>query len=210
MLSTIVGFAKSGANALQALIPLGLKSFKYFIDSTFRDKVVPVPGSVLYCDLWVAVEHSGIYLGEGKISNIEVVGLAESMVSRCGPQSFTSKSTLGSKIYVSCDARGAVGHADVARGANAHVGERAFYGLIFKNCHQFSTKCVEYANRVDDNLSLLEGAMSLLPGETWEPTLGLLKTAARKQLGATKWRLWDWDQDAANSPPPQGNRTFMS
>lgn len=191
-------------NAAKAVIPFGLKSLKYFVDSTFRDKVIPVPGSVVYCDLWVAVEHSGIYVGDGDISNIVVDGLAESTVSRSSPQSFTSKSTLGRKIYVSCDSHGAVGHKSVARGANAHVGQRAFYGLVFKNCHQFSTKCVNYANRSDADLSLGGRLLSVVPGETWEPTMRALKSAAQEKLGATKWRLWDWEndtEDEQDSPP---------
>ena len=39
------------------VLSFGLKPLKYFVDSTFRDKVRPVPGSVVYCDLWLAVEH---------------------------------------------------------------------------------------------------------------------------------------------------------
>jgi uncharacterized protein with von Willebrand factor type A (vWA) domain len=203
MFSIVANTVLSGMNALKAGIPIGLKAFKYFVDSTFRDKVTPVPGSVLYCDLWVAVEHSGIYLGEGEISNIVVDGLAESTVSRSSPQSFTSKSTLGRKIYVSCDSHGPVGHPSVAHGADAHVGERAFYGLVIKNCHQFSSKCVNYADRDYAGRSLWDNLLSVLPGETWEPTLGLLKDAARKKLGATKWRLWDWDKDAEYNPPAE-------
>lgn len=193
---------QSGFGMLSAAIPMGLKAIKYFIDSTFRDKVVPVAGSVVYCDLWVAVEHSGIYVGGGEISNIVVDGVAESTVCLSRPQSFTSSSTLGRKIYVSCDKDGAVGHSAVARGADAHVGERAFYGLVVKNCHQFSSKCVSYAGR-----NVADGSWdhlwSLLPNETWEPTLGALKATAQKKLGATKWRLWDWDNDAENNPPPE-------
>ncbi len=203
MFSAIVNIAQSGMNILKAGIPLGLKMLKYFVDSTFRDKVIPVPGSVLYCDLWVAVEHSGIYIGDNTISNIVVDGLAESTVSRSSPQSFTSKSMLGRKIYVSCDRHGAVGHSVVAQGADAHVGERAFYGLVIKNCHQFSTKCVNYAERNDADSLLWEGLLLMIPGETWEPTLGVLKDTARNQLGATKWRLWDWDNEAKNNPPPE-------
>jgi len=203
MLSSIANTALSGMNVLKAGIPIGLKALKYFVDSTFRDKVMPVPGSVLYCDLWVAVEHSGIYIGEGEISNIVVDGLAESTVCRSSPQSFTSKSTLGRKIYVSCDRHGAVGHPVVADGADAHVGERAFYGLVIKNCHQFSTKCVNYVGQYEAENSLWEGFLSAIPGETWEPTLAILKDAARKKLRATKWRLWDWDKDAEHSPPPE-------
>jgi Mg-chelatase subunit ChlD len=202
MLSSLLNVAKTGLGVLQAAIPIGLKTIKYFVDSTFRDKVVPVPGSVLYCDLWLAVEHSGIYVSKEKISNIVVDGLAESTVSLSSPQSFTSKSSLGRKIYVSCDKNGAVGHSAVARVADAHVGERAFYGLVIKNCHQFSTKCVNYAEQNDESFfSKLPSFSSV--GETWEPTMLALKNAAREQLGATKWRLWDWDNDAQINPPPE-------
>jgi len=202
MLSSLANLARSGMNMLKSGIPLGLKTLKYFIDSTFRDPVTPVPGSVLYCDLWVAVEHSGIYLGDGRIANVVVDGLAESTVRPSSPHSFTSKSTLGRKIYVSCDSHGAVGHPVVARGADAHLGERAFYGLVIKNCHQFSSKCVNYVD-YDAGFSLWEGLLAMLPGETWEPTMAHLKSAARKKLGASKWRLWDWDGDIANHPPPE-------
>lgn len=203
MLSSLLGLALPGINLLKAAIPFGIKAIKYFIDSTFRDKVVPVAGSVLYCDLWLAVEHSGIYVSEGKISNIVVDGLAESTVSLSNAHSFTSKSTLGRKIYVSCDQHGAVGHPCVADGAQSHVGERSFYGLVIKNCHQFSTKCVNYADQDAPDSSLLSRMLAMLPGETWEPTLSVLKETAQKRLGATKWRLWDWDGEEKKNPPAE-------
>ncbi len=200
MLSTLLNVVKSGANLLQAAIPMGIKSLKYFIDSTFRDKVTPVAGSVLYCDLWLAVEHSGIYVGDGDISNIVVDGLAESEVKLSSPRSFTSKSTLGRKIYVSCDKYGAVGDDAVRHGADSHVGERAFYGLIIKNCHHFSTKCVNYAGQTDESFFSKMISFSSV-GETWEPSMLALKNAARERLGATKWRLWDWDNEAEEPTP---------
>lgn len=202
MLSAMTNLARTGMSVTKAAIPLGLKTLKYFVDNTFRNKVAPVPGSVLYCDLWVAVEHSGIYIGNGNISNIVVDGLAESTVCRSNPQRFTSKSLLGRKIYVSCDRNGAVGHPTVARGADAHVGERAFYGLVIKNCHQFSSKCVNYADVVVADASLWDQALSMLAVETWEPTLLSLKSAAKKKLGATKWRLWDWEDAKTTTPEP--------
>lgn len=191
------------AGIFKAAVPLGFKALKYFVDSTFRDKVQPVPGSVLYCDLWMAVEHSGIYVGDGEISNIVVDGVAESTVCRSSPQSFTSKSILGGKIYVSCNAQGAVGHAAVARKANAGVGERAFYGLVFKNCHQFSHRCVDARGDHQAEHSLWDKIWSKLPGETWEPTIGALKKAAHQKLGATKWRLWAWDEQSEQENPPE-------
>ena len=200
----LVAALPAGIQALMAGLPLGIKALKYFVDSTFRDKVAPVPGSVLYCDLWVAVEHSGIYVGGGDISNIVVDGVAESTVCRSSPESFTSKSVLGRKIYVSCNSAGAVGHAVVARCADAQVGERAFYGLVIKNCHQFSTRCV---NARGANLAE-QGRLNKLrahiwPAETWEPTMALLKKAAQQKLGATKWRLWAWDEKSDDEETPE-------
>jgi uncharacterized protein with von Willebrand factor type A (vWA) domain len=188
---------------LPLLASLAFKPIKYFIDGTFREKVTPVPGSVVYCDLWLAVEHSGIHVDDGRISNIVVDGLAESSVQLSNAGDFTSKSTLGRKIYVSCDKHGPVGHAAAAEHAASQLGERAFYGLVIKNCHQFSTRCVNQVEKRAEEDSLLErvvsGAWNRLTGildETWEPTMAALKKSARQQLGATKWRLWDWQQDS--------------
>ena len=130
---TPMGLIKS----LPVAMSMVVKPIKYFIDSTFRDKVTPVAGSVLYCDLWLAVEHSGIYVADGQISNIEVTDLAESTVRYSSPDNFTQKSTLGKCIYVSCDRHGSVGNHNVARGADSHIGDKAFYGLVFNICHDF-------------------------------------------------------------------------
>ena len=186
-------------------ILIGIKPFKYFIDSIFRAPVTPVPGSVLYCDLKVLVEHSGIHVGDGGISNIVVDSLltADATVRRSTAESFTSGSWLGRKIYVSCDKHGPVGNARVAEGADTHVGERSFYGLAIKNCHQFSEKCVNYSDSQVDDESFPESLNVSIPDGTWEPTINSLKAAARKQLGATKWRLWDWDNSLKDNPPPE-------
>jgi uncharacterized protein with von Willebrand factor type A (vWA) domain len=180
----------------------GFKPIKYFIDSVFRDKVVPVPGSVVYCDLWFLVEHSGIYAKDGLISNIVVDGVAESRVSLSSPDDFTSKSSLGRQIYVSCDSDGAVGHRGVGEYAMGSVGQRAFYGLVFNNCHDFSRKCVNTAGGSRDR-TLAGVVRTLLPNESAERTMAALKRAAREKLGATKWRLWDWQEDDGAEEPPE-------
>ncbi len=179
---------------------MGLKPIKYFIDAVFRDKVIPVAGSIVYCDLWVAAEHSGIYVGDGQISNIVVEGFAESQVQHSDARDFTSKSTIGNKIYVSCNDDGAVGHAYVGNKADAAVGKRSFYGLVFKNCHVFSKDCLDALDDARTNSGFLSWAIDMItPEETWEPTIRALKSTAEKKLGATKWRLWDWEKDSAES-----------
>lgn len=139
----ITALMTKGQGLLNAVLPIGIKAFKYFIDSTLRQKVEPIAGSVVYSDLWFAVEHSGIYIGEGKIANIVVDKFTESTVLLNSPEEFTSKSKLGKKIYVSCDNRSeSVGDTSIANAAYSCLGQEYRYNLILKNCHQFSTKCV--------------------------------------------------------------------
>lgn len=169
---------------------LFIKPIKYWIDDWFREKVLPVEGSVVYSDLWFAVEHSGIYIGDNKIANIAVTGFAKSKVKISSPKDFVSGSKMYSKIYVSCDNSGSVGDMYVSEGAASHVGDRDYYLLVFKNCHEFSRKCLYYSNQNH----LLDFEINDL-NETWEPTIGLLKTTAKVKIGATKWKLWDWQND---------------
>lgn len=200
-ISSVFKIMKPGSILLRVFQSICMKSVKYLIDSKIRQHVTPVPGSVLYCDLWVAVEHSGIYVGDGKISNIVVDGIAESSVSYSSAADFTSKSILGRKIYVSCNKDGAVGNSKVAHGADNHIGERVLYGYFLKNCHQFSTKCINYTDQAPEQIGLTEKTFSFVPPlATWEPTLAALKNAARKKLGTTKWRLWDWDKSLQDNP----------
>ena len=170
---------------------LGFKLLKNWIDDTFREKVVPVVGSVLYVDLYIVAEHSGIYIGDNEISNIVVDGFAEASVEVSSPQEFTDSSKMYSKIYISCDSDGVVGDKRVSRYAQESVGESSFYGLVFSNCHAFSKECVEKSRQ--SRKSSFFDALSI--DETWETTIHSLKKSAREKIGATKWRLWDWKND---------------
>ncbi|QMT32507.1 VWA domain-containing protein [Alysiella filiformis] len=195
---------KNGLSSITAgVVRFGLKPIKYFIDNNFRSKVQPVAGSVVYCDLWVAVEHSGIYVADNGISNVEVTGFADSQVRLSNPTDFTSKSTMGKKIYVSCHDSHAVGHDKVGNYAAQQVGERLFYGLVFKNCHEFSSSCLKQIPEQDISFwGKLWGEFTDFFDPEWEFTIRQLKRNARLHLGANKWRLWDWDGNAANEPEP--------
>jgi uncharacterized protein with von Willebrand factor type A (vWA) domain len=180
----------------------GIKAIKYWIDNNFRKKVVPIKGSVLYCDLYAGAEHSGIYVGDEQISNIVVDGFAESIVELSYPDDFTSKSILHKHIYVSSDKYGSVGDEDVSKGATNHIGERKFYGLMYSNCHTFSKKCVNYSKQ--NHYFLLSEI-----NESWEPTLSDLKRTAKKKLGATKWYLWDRNKNSQNGDGNKGKEPNM-
>jgi hypothetical protein len=103
---------------------------------------------------------------------------------------------LGKKIYVSCDKHGKpVGDFDVCDGAMNHVGDRGFYGLVFKNCHSFSQKCVNYSQES----YLINSIMSSFDAITELPTnLLTLKKAANYKINARKWLLWDWQSNQNN------------
>lgn len=189
---------KSLVNFPKMITKLGCKGIKGFIDNNFREKVVPIEGSVIYTDLYIAAEHSGIYIGNNKISNIVVTKFAESEVKKSKPDFFTDKAKINSKIYVSCNKDGAVGDLDVCKHAKESIGEKDFYGLLFKNCHEFSTRCVNHSkqNHTLKTLFLIKDI-----DETWETTIKILKDTSRKKLGATKWKLWDWKNDNPEPAP---------
>jgi len=174
-----------------------IKTIKYWVDNIFREKVEPIKGSVLYSDLYFAVEHSGIYIGNNQISNIVVDGFMQSTVKSSSPQSFVDGGWMHNKIYVSCDKSGAVGDSEVSTYAKNSVGEKDFYGLVFSNCHEFSEKCLYLSNTKQKNNTQLNFDL-FMPNETWELTLNSLKLSAKSQLGATKWRLWDNGQNNLN------------
>jgi uncharacterized protein with von Willebrand factor type A (vWA) domain len=179
------------------VINFAIKTIKYWIDNMFRDKVEPVEGSVLYSDLYFAVEHSGIYIGNNQISNIVVNGFMESTVKSSSPQSFVDGGWMHNKIYISCDSSGAVGDLEVSEYAENSVGEKAFYGLVFSNCHEFSEKCL-YQSDTTKKGNIQFDVDLFMPNETWERTLNSLKSSAKEQLGATKWRLWDAGNTSSN------------
>ncbi|MCX8102813.1 MAG: hypothetical protein N3D77_16470, partial [Geminicoccaceae bacterium] len=140
--------------------------------------------------------------------NIAVDGVFESEVRLSDAADFTAKSLTGD-IYVSCDADGAVGHPQAARAAFARLGQRAFYGGIIQNCHHFSAACLRATGRQAQARRGLVDTVGDFVGDFFdlpeEPTFAALKRAARRHLGATKWKLWDWrgEDDEEDAPPPE-------
>lgn len=201
-------FEKIKEKGKKILSSFGIKGIKKWIDNNFREKVVPVEGSVVYCNLLGAVEHSGIYIGNNEISNIIVEEFAIGRVKKVSPANFTDKSSGDRQIYVSCDKKGAVGNDKVFNGAKKYIGEKSFYGLVFSNCHEFSTKCV---NNSDENYIIKNMFEKSDIDETWETTIKILKQASKKKIGATKWLLWDWNnrQDKIEKPKEKENDDFF-
>lgn len=139
-------------------------------DNVFRDKIeTPRLGSIVYCDLLFGyAEHSGVYVGNGRIAQLSGKGNVEAV----SPKKFIGNTTAIS-IYVSCLEKKAVGDPLVAMRASKMVGEERDYNLLWDNCHQFASGCLS---------GDFENANNFL----W-----MLKDRTADVLGANTWRVWD-------------------
>ena len=145
------------------------------VDS-FRDAITePVRGSILYTDLlFGTMEHSGIYIGDNKIVELN----SDGEVAVVSPQEFISGGT-GINIYVSCNDTEPTGCESVAQRAEQMVGTKKDYHLINDNCHIFSTGCI--TGDFNNN----------------ETFLWMLQQNTQEHLGANTWRIWDIDLELA-------------
>lgn len=143
-----------------------------FIDNVIRDTVIPCIGSVLHADLLFTFEHSGIYVGNGEVVELNGNGVVQK-VSLADFMGNDWKMTAISVYVSSCDGR-AVGSEQVAQRALEMVGSRRNYNPILNNCHQFSSGCLTGDFENSDNF------------------LRKLKETAQKTLGANeRWRVWN-------------------
>ncbi|MEZ9648983.1 lecithin retinol acyltransferase family protein [Vibrio lentus] len=130
----------------------------------------PVRGSIVYCDLaFGTAEHSGVYVGNGRIIHRNGNGLIEDV----SVNQFLADTTAIS-IYVSCNAQGsAVGSESCAQIAEGMLGVQTDYSLLNENCHQFCSYCLD--------------------GDMFSSTFTLtqLKRDARAHIQASQWRVWD-------------------
>lgn len=129
--------------------------------------VIPIEGSILYTDLLGEyAQHSGVYIGHGRIVDLNRHG----EIQIVSPREFMSGGT-GTEIYVSCIGLRAVGSREVARRAYRNVGQRRDYHILLNNCHQFASGCLSGHYENDDSF------------------LWMLKASAVKYLGANSWHI---------------------
>lgn len=166
------------------------------IVAEFKDKVKPVPGSVLRVDLCGGANflggrmcHTGIYLGNDEIAEItNVRGKARAHV--VDPSDFlngqgTNFIRTGLNIYVATDGCGralaAPEIAERARGCFGPPGGRPLparageYDLVDNNCHTFVVRCVTGREPSRPKLNDRDVAAALkrvfkCERVTWEPT----------------------------------------
>ena len=91
----------------------------------------PKVGSVVFCGMYVVMEHSGVYVGKDKIVSLSKDGV----VVKETPEEFRSGITTGLTIYVSSKGKKPVGDKVAAKRARKKVGKSRDYNLVLDNCH---------------------------------------------------------------------------
>lgn len=101
----------------------------------------PTPGTPVFCDLAVAVEHTGIYIGRNRIVHLEGDGNIRSV----SPEEFVARldgKNPSRKIYFAANNDKSLGNTEVAqRARNMRNGFRN-YNVLLDNCHQFTCGCL--------------------------------------------------------------------
>lgn len=112
------------------------------VDAFIGRHYEPEIGSILYCNLGLACEHTGIYIGNDRIIHLNGNGMVE-IVS---PKEFCNR--LGGlnpvfTIFCVIDDYGTViSDVDCARRAMEMVGTKKNYNMVWNNCHNFTSYCL--------------------------------------------------------------------
>ena len=104
--------------------------------------VEPVMGSVVYCNLGYAFEHSGIYIGNKKIVHLNGDGIVE-IVSRNDFRARLNGLNPALDIYVSCRKGNSVGSDVFVKRALSMVEKEIEYHILIYNCHNFTVNCMD-------------------------------------------------------------------
>lgn len=111
-------------------------------DAFLIHQAQPVPGSVVYCNLALVAEHTGIYVGNGEIVHLDGEGHIAKVSAAEFCQRLNGRNPSFS-IFCPVDAKGQViGSREVAERALAQVGKKDMYNLAYHNCHCFVTGCL--------------------------------------------------------------------
>ena len=112
------------------------------VDAVFVHSQVPKIGSVLYCNLALAFEHTGIYVGGGKVVHLNGDGVVEKVSLKKFMNRLDGVNPSCS-IFCATDSDGeTIRNKEVAERALEMVGHRQIYNLFLGNCHCFTQYCL--------------------------------------------------------------------
>ncbi|MEO2077383.1 MAG: hypothetical protein ABGX20_18780 [Bacillus sp. (in: firmicutes)] len=111
-----------------------------FFDESTYTKTPPALGSLVYCVLG-PVEHSGIYIGNNQIVQLNGKGQIECVK----PRTFTDHiTTYDPDIFIPCkiNSKDPVGNVMASGRAIDMINSKRNYNILMDNCHQFSAGCI--------------------------------------------------------------------
>ncbi len=119
------------------------KNFRKKRYKTLRSPdVKPVVGCIMKCDLGLLLEHTGVYIGDGKIVSLN----RHSQIRVESPKTFFPPGTNpdSNRIYTACFEKTDIVLAApiIAKRAKKHINEKTPYNVLFNNCHRFTCGCV--------------------------------------------------------------------
>ena len=130
------------------------------IDVFFIHDIKPKVGSIVYCNLAIVAEHTGIYVGDGKIVHLNGSGLVE-MVSADEFCDRLHGANPSFTVFCPVDYLGRpLGNKSVADYAINNLGRYYDYNLAFRNCHCFSSSCLEGEVKVCPSFNALENLIA--------------------------------------------------
>ena len=144
------------------------------ISDLSKDNVEPGVGSLIYCELF-KMEHSGIYMGDHRIAQLNGKGKIEIVT----PDIFTANSTtLDCDIFIPVNADGQpITYYHASENAKRVIGQTRKYNLILNNCHQFCSGCITGDYENNNKLLLLTK-----------------KAFSRAVQQKVLWQRWDWQK----------------
>ncbi|MFM9487938.1 lecithin retinol acyltransferase family protein [Pseudomonas monachiensis] len=139
------------------------------------DKIkTPAIGGVVYSGLVSgAADHSGIYVGYGRVVHLDGSGRIECVTANVFMNRLKGSNTALA-IYTSCKGGKPIGSRKAAAYAKAQIGRKVKYNLLNNNCHKFTLEC----------LSQTPSTFSCLFIED-------LKQRSKSFINHDTWRVWD-------------------
>ena len=133
----------------------------------------PVPGTPVYCNLAVAFEHTGIYIGNNQIAHLNGDGLIEAV----SPGEFIGRldgSNPAMSIYFAEYGGKSLGRSTIADRARSMISSRRDYKVLFDNCHQFTCGCIS--------------------GDFENPCnyFWMVKMEIKSKFGTFSWKEWNY------------------
>ena len=126
------------------------------VDAFFIHSQVPKIGSVLYCNLALAFEHTGIYVGKGKVVHLNGNGVIEKVSLKKFLNRLDGNNPSYSIFCATNDDGKAIGNREVAERALEMVGKQQEYNLFYGNCHCFTHYCLSGVNTNFGSFSRVE------------------------------------------------------